>query len=324
MKYWLLTSLVAAVCLAVGAAATAVAPGERPPVAPTDRVGRPRTAAPTARPPAAPARRPGTRGRPRGTSSGRGFDALTIAGLCRRARTVRPARTWPPCSTRPRNCTAPPTRRTRTRIPPGSRNRRGGPRHRPRDVALPGRQRRAKRTITPPPVTVMPPPPGEREGPRPPRPGDREAAPPPPPGSGRPSRRARATVGTAAPAPWRPRTAAPPVGGPPAPLDPQTAAKEMIRQRIGGHLEKAGDDAKGPGKAILNAAHKALDEAKEAQKDGDFVKAVGLARAADVWSHAAEHLEHADEPAGPDRPPLRPPATSPTRTRAPPRPPSDD
>ena len=94
-------------------------------------------------------------------------------------------------------------------------------------------------------------------------------------------------------------------------------------QRVSEHLGGAPDDAKGPAKEFLDAAHKALDQAKQAQKDNDPFKAVQLALAADAWSHAAEHLQHADRP-GNDRPP-----SSPDRPRPPerkdgaPRPPEE-
>ena len=91
-------------------------------------------------------------------------------------------------------------------------------------------------------------------------------------------------------------------------------------QRVGDRLKDAPeDDAKGPGHAFLEAAQKSLDAAKQAMKDGDAFKAATLARAADVWSHVGEHLQHADHP---DRDRPQPPAPD-ERRPPPPRPPED-
>ncbi len=140
----------------------------------------------------------------------------------------------------------------------------------------------------PPAVAPMGPPRGDREGPPPPR-GDRpaprteEGAPPPPRrGGGEPP---------------------PPPGGPAAALEPVAAANDAIKHAMD-RLENAPDDAKEPGRTFLHAAHKSLDLAKQAQKNGDSFKAVELARAAEAWSHVEEHLHRADGPNG-DRPPPR-------------------
>ncbi len=89
----------------------------------------------------------------------------------------------------------------------------------------------------------------------------------------------------------------------------------MIR-RVGDRLKDApADDDKGPGRAFLDAAQKSLDAAQRALKAGDAMKAVDLARAADVWSHVGEHLQRADHP---DRDRPRPPAPD-DRRQPPPR-----
>ena len=93
----------------------------------------------------------------------------------------------------------------------------------------------------------------------------------------------------------------------------------MIR-RVGDRLENAPQDhAKGPGRAFLQAAKNSLHEANRALQDGDAMKAVDLARAADAWSHVGEHLQHAEHP---DRDRPRPPAPD-DRRPPPPRPPEE-
>jgi hypothetical protein len=149
----------------------------------------------------------------------------------------------------------------------------------------------------PPPHGDRPPPPprGDRDAPPPPPRGDREPPPPPPP------------------------------GGPDAHREPEAAATDTIRHAVN-RLEAAPADVKGPGRAFLDAARKSLDQAKLAQKDGEFFKAVDLARAAEAWSHVEEHLHRANGAAG-DRPPPREERRERPREelkRQPPMPPSTD
>jgi hypothetical protein len=180
-----------------------------------------------------------------------------------------------------------------------------------------------------------PPPPGERNPPPPPQadrpPGPRgdNDAPPPPPRGDRPP----AADGRDAPPPPRggrdaprPRGDAepppPPPGGPGRALEPAAAATEAV-QRAEDRLQASPAEVNGPGRIFLDAARQALDQAKQAQKDGDSFKAVELAGAAEAWSHVEEHLKRAEGPGG-DRPPPRQEREGADLKRQPPMPPSDD
>jgi len=365
MRRWIAPFLLAAVCLAVGAAATALAEGKgrfvmdrlhafAAPPPPADRPAPPPGRADREPPP--PPRGPGRPEDRAGEHLARAYEHLTIAALVLRgddganakemSRLLDSARefyrtahkaykdgeydrademagaaedaargillTLQADGDKVANVPAPPVVGPMERPRPPREGRDGPPP--PRDG----------RDGPPPPRPgdrPPPPPPGGRDAPPPPPPGGRDAPPPPPPG-GRDAPPPPPRGDRDAP-PLPPRgdrePPPPPPGGPDANRDPKDVAQDMI-QRVGDRLKDASaDDDKGPGHAFLAAAQKSLDAAQRALKDGDAMKAVDLARAADVWSHVSEHLQRADHP---DRDRPRPPAPD-DRRPPPPRPPEE-
>jgi hypothetical protein len=95
---------------------------------------------------------------------------------------------------------------------------------------------------------------------------------------------------------------APPPAGAEAPKNGGDFVQGLIKE-TGDRLDKGKED-KGPGATFLDAARKALDQAKQAQKDGDAFKAVELVHAADAWGQVGDLLRQAEQPApNPTRPP---------------------
>jgi hypothetical protein len=319
MRRWITLILLAAVCLAVGAAATALAEGKGRFV--LDRLGAFRAPPPPPRgnrdaPPPADAKDRV------GDHLAQAYDALTVVGLSERGegkqtdrlldssrefyRTAHKAyqdgdyekadETALAASDSARGILdtlkANASKQARLPLPPVVGPMGPPP---PRGDRPPPPPRGDRNAPPPPRGDRPPPPPGDKDAPPPPPRGDRDAPPPPPP------------------------------GGPAAAREPEAAARDMIR-RVDDRLKDAPADGKGPGRVFLDAAHKSLDLAKQAQQDGDSFKAVNLARAAEAWSHVEEHLTRADGSDG-DRPPPREERRERPREelkRQPPMPPSTD
>jgi hypothetical protein len=111
------------------------------------------------------------------------------------------------------------------------------------------------------------------------------------------------------------RANAPAAGLPAPPRRDDDELSDLLR-RTRDRLEDASNaPARGPGRAFLDAARRFYDQARKADRDDD-ARALGLARAAEAWTHVGEHLNRADDtdargPRRPrdrdDRPPPSPP-----------------
>jgi hypothetical protein len=343
MKRWLTLILLVAACLALGAAATALAEGKGRFV--LDRLSAFRAPPPPRGDRDAPPPPPDAKNRA-GDHLAQAYDTLTLAGLCERGegrqadketsrlldssrefyRTAHKAYqdgdyeraaeaalaandsargvlyTLQANAGKQADLPLPPVVGHVGPPPPPRGDRRPPPPRGDRDAPPPSRGDR------PP-----PPPRGDRDAPPPPR-GDRDAPPPP-----------RGDRDTPPPARGDRQPPPPPPGGPAAAREPEAAATDAI-QRADDRVNAAPAGVKGPGRAFSEAARKSLDQAKRAQKDGDFFKAVDQARAAEAWSHVEEHLQRADGAAG-DRPAPREDRRERPREelkRQPPMPPSTD
>ena len=350
MRRWIAPFLLAAVCLAVGAAATALAEGKGRFV--LDRLNEfraPPLPAPFEQPPPPPGRAdreppgpPRGPGRPEdraGDHLGHAYENLTLAALALKGEDGAGSKQLSRLLDAAREF----YRTAHKAYKDGDFDRADEMAHAAEDAAhgvlLTLQADAGKLVDVPPPPFVAPGPPpppregregpptpprGDREGPPPPRPGDREGPPPPPPpprdGRDAPSPPPRGDREGTPPPPRADREPPPPPpGGPDAKRDPKDVAEEMIR-RVGDRLKNAPQDhARGLGRAFLDAAEKSLHEASQALQDGDAMKAVDLARAADDWSHVGEHLQHAEHP---DRDRPRTPAPD-DRRQPPPRPPEE-
>jgi len=101
-------------------------------------------------------------------------------------------------------------------------------------------------------------------------------------------------LGLPPPPPGAAVTTRPPAGAD-APKNSGDFVQDLLKH-TGERLDQAKGE-KGPGATFLDAARKALDQAKQAQKDGDAFKAVELAHAADAWAEVGELLRQAEQPA---------------------------
>jgi hypothetical protein len=90
------------------------------------------------------------------------------------------------------------------------------------------------------------------------------------------------------------RANAPTVAGLPAPPAGDGDELEDLLRRAGDHLEDADGDARGPGRAFLDAARRLYDQARRASRE-DSARALQLARAAEAWTHVGEHINRADD-----------------------------
>jgi hypothetical protein len=314
MKRWFKFILLAAVCLAIGAAATALAEGKGRFV--LDRLSAFRAPPPPRGDHDGPPPPPDVKNRA-GDHLAQAYDSLTVAGLCERGE----GRQTDKETSRLLNSSREFYRTAHKAYKDGDYERADETALAANDSArgvlfmLKGSAGKQADLPLPPVVGRMGPPPprGDRPPPPPPR-GDREA--PPPPRGDRPPPPPRGDRDAPPP---------PPPGGPGAAREPGAAATDAIR-RATDRLDAAPADGKGPGRAFLDAARKSLDQAKQAQKDGDFFKAIDQARAAEAWSHVEEHLQRADGAAG-DRPAPREDRRERPREelkRQPPMPPSAD
>jgi|GEM_PF-3412520 hypothetical protein len=119
------------------------------------------------------------------------------------------------------------------------------------------------------------------------------------------------------------RADAPAVRGIPAPpLQDNYELTDLLR-RTRDRLEDIGALApRGVGRAFLDAARRAYDQARQASRD-DTSRALQLARAAEAWTHVGEHLMRADSRTDYRSPPDRRRPPPPDDRRRPPPPPRD-
>jgi hypothetical protein len=108
----------------------------------------------------------------------------------------------------------------------------------------------------------------------------------------------------------------------PPPRRDEDELDDLLR-RTRDRLEDAEDaDARGPGRAFLDAARRLYDQARRADRDDD-ARALEMARAAEAWTHVSEHLNRADDRDArrpdPERRRPRPPDDGPRRPRGPDR-----
>jgi hypothetical protein len=166
------------------------------------------------------------------------------------------------------------------------------------------------------PVSGLPEPPADLDGPPPPKDGPRgKDAPPPPPKDG--------PRGKDAPPPKDgpkdgPKDRGP--GGRSAERGPWTPALDALTE-VQDQLTGANAPEKGPGKDFFDAAKTAYRDARKAYEAADYRKAGELARAADAWLRVGGHLDRAqwDGPAA-----SAGPAPEPKRKGPPPLPPLKD
>jgi hypothetical protein len=340
MKRWVPLILLAAACLAIGAAATALAEGKGRFV--LDRLSAFRAPLPRGDRDAPPPPRD-VKDRA-GDHLAQAYDTLTVVGLCERSEGRQTDKETPRLLDSSREF----YRSAHKAYKDGDYERADetalAANDSARGILFTLKANAGKQTDLPlPPVVghMGPPPPPHGDRPPPPPRGDRDAPPPPrgdrspprgdkdapPPHGDRPPPPPRGDRDAPPPPPRGDREPPPPPppGGPDAHREPEAAAKDAIQHAVN-RLEAAPADVKGPGRAFLDAARKSLDQAKLAQKDGEFFKAVDLARAAEAWSHVEEHLHRANGAAG-DRPPPREERRERPREelkRQPPMPPSTD